>query len=63
MSALAKAAKHSAPSHYLGFALQPVRFCYHLLTCAKGAKVHDGLRLNVTISLRRTGSPASSTRT
>jgi hypothetical protein len=39
MSALAKAAKHSAPGPYLGFALQPVRLCYHLLTCAKGAKV------------------------
>lgn len=39
MSALAKAAKHSAPGQYLGFALQPVRFCYHLLTCGKGAKV------------------------
>jgi hypothetical protein len=36
---LAKAAKHSAPGQYLGFALQPVRLCYHLLTCAKGAKV------------------------
>jgi len=34
-----KPARHSAPGQYLGFALQPVRFCFHLLTCAKGAKV------------------------
>lgn len=34
-----KAAKHSAPGQYLGFALQPVRLFYHLLTCPKGAKV------------------------
>lgn len=39
MSGLPKAAKHSAPGQYLGFALQPVRFCYHLLNCSKGAKV------------------------
>ncbi|RWI83811.1 ABC-three component system protein [Mesorhizobium sp.] len=39
MSGLTKAAKHSAPGQYLGFALQPVRFCYHLLTCEKGTKV------------------------
>lgn len=34
-----KPAKHSAPGQYLGFALQPVRLCYHLLTCPAGAKV------------------------
>lgn len=34
-----KPAKHSAPGQYLGFALQPVRVFYHLLTCPKGAKV------------------------
>jgi hypothetical protein len=31
--------KHSAPGQYLGFALQPVRLCYHLLTCPKNAWV------------------------
>lgn len=34
-----KPAKHSAPGQYLGFALQPVRVFYHLLTSPKGAKV------------------------
>jgi hypothetical protein len=32
-------AKHAAPGQYLGFALQPVRLCYHLLTCPDGARV------------------------
>ena len=32
-------AKHSAPGQYLGFALQPVRLCLHLLTCPEGAQV------------------------
>lgn len=39
MNAEAKPAKHSAPGQYLGFALQPVRVFYHLLTCPKGSKV------------------------
>lgn len=30
---------HSAAGQYLGFALQPVRLCYHLLTCPDGAYV------------------------
>lgn len=30
--------KHVAPKQYLGFAIQPVRLCYHLLTCEAGAK-------------------------
>lgn len=34
-----KPAKHSASGQYLGFALQPVRAFYYLLTCPKGAKV------------------------
>jgi hypothetical protein len=34
-----KPAKHSAPGQYLGYALQPVRLFYHLLTCPKGARV------------------------
>lgn len=34
-----KRAKHSAPGQYLGFALQPVRLCFHLLTCPMGARV------------------------
>jgi hypothetical protein len=33
------ALKHAAPGPYLGFALQPVRLCFHLLTCPAGAKV------------------------
>ena len=28
-----------APGQYLGFAIQPVRLCYHLLTCPAKAKV------------------------
>ena len=39
MNAETKPARHSAPGQYLGFALQPVRVFYHLLTCPKGAKV------------------------
>jgi hypothetical protein len=39
MNVVAKALKHAAPGTYLGFALQPVRLCFHLLTCPKGAKV------------------------
>ena len=39
MNIEAKPAKHSAPGQYLGFALQPVRAFYHLLTAEKGAKV------------------------
>ena len=39
MNVAVKAAKHAAPGPYLGFALQPVRLCYRLLTCPKGAQV------------------------
>lgn len=39
MNVAVKAAKHAAPGPYLGFALQAVRLCYHLLTCPKGAQV------------------------
>jgi hypothetical protein len=39
MNVAIKAVKHAAPGPYLGFALQPVRLCFHLLTCPKGAKV------------------------
>ena len=39
MNVAVKAVKHAAPGPYLGFALQPVRLCYHLLTCPKGAHV------------------------
>ncbi|MDF3838558.1 hypothetical protein P3W85_37335 [Cupriavidus basilensis] len=31
--------KHSAPGQYLGFALQPVRMCFHLLSSQDGASV------------------------
>lgn len=37
MNAAVKSLKHIAPKQYLGFALQPVRLCYHLLTCQAGA--------------------------
>jgi hypothetical protein len=39
MNVVVKAVRHAAPGPYLGFALQPVRLCYHLLTCPKGAHV------------------------
>lgn len=32
-------ARHAAPGQYLGFAIQPVRLCFHLLTCPRGARV------------------------
>jgi hypothetical protein len=34
-----KSSKYSAPGQYLGYALQPVRLCYHLLNCPAGAFV------------------------
>ncbi|WP_294131726.1 ABC-three component system protein [Sphingobium sp.] len=49
MNAEIKPAKHSAPGQYLGFALQPVRIFYHLLTCPKGAKVSLELQDDVAI--------------
>jgi hypothetical protein len=39
MDVTVTALKHAAPGPYLGFALQPVRLCFHLLTCPLGAKV------------------------
>ena len=39
MNIVVKSPKHAAPGQYLGFALQPVRLCFHLLTCEPGAKV------------------------
>jgi hypothetical protein len=39
MNFAVKVLKHAAPGPYLGFALQPVRLCFHLLTCPAGAKV------------------------
>ena len=39
MNVAIKANKHVAPGPYLGFALQPVRLCFHLLTCPRGARV------------------------
>jgi hypothetical protein len=39
MNDAVKALKHAAPGPYLGFALEPVRLCFHLLTCPPGAKV------------------------
>ncbi len=39
MNVAVAAIKHAAPGPYLGFALQPVRLCFHLLTCPMAAKV------------------------
>lgn len=39
MNALTQTAKHSAPGQYLGYALQPVRLCFHLLSSPIGASV------------------------
>lgn len=39
MNVAVKGLKHAAPGPYLGFALQPVRLCFHLLDGPKGAKV------------------------
>jgi hypothetical protein len=39
MNVVVTALKHAAPGPYLGFALQPVRLSFHLLTCPEGAKV------------------------
>jgi hypothetical protein len=39
MSATAALAKHTAPGQFLGYALQPVRLCYHLLSCPPGSSV------------------------
>lgn len=35
MNVATKPSKNAAPGQYLGYALQPVRLCYHLLTCGK----------------------------
>lgn len=34
-----KASKYSAPGQYLGYALQPLRLCFHLINCPPGALV------------------------
>ncbi|NGQ93333.1 hypothetical protein G5V65_20815 [Rhodobacter sp. HX-7-19] len=44
-----KPTKHSAPGQYLGFALQPVRAFYYLLTAPKGAKVALELQDDVSV--------------
>ena len=49
MNAEIKPTKHSAPGQYLGFALQPVRAFFHLLTAPKGAKVALELQDDVSI--------------
>jgi len=51
MNVAVKAAKHAAPGPYLGFALQPVRLCYHLLTCPSGA--HVSLELLDDVAIHR----------
>ncbi|WP_372088439.1 hypothetical protein P7L79_05200 (plasmid) [Tistrella mobilis] len=49
MDAEIKPTKHSAPGQYLGFALQPVRAFFHLLTAPKGAKVALELQDDVSV--------------
>ena len=49
LSAKIKPTKHNAPGQYLGFALQPVRAFYHLLTAPQGAKVALELQDDVSI--------------
>jgi hypothetical protein len=49
MNVVVKAVKHAAPGPYLGFSLQQVRLCYHLLTCPSGAQVSLELLDDVTI--------------
>ena len=49
MNAEIKPTKHSAPGQYLGFALQPVRAFFHLLTAPKGSKVALELQDDVSI--------------
>jgi hypothetical protein len=39
MNALTQTSKHSAAGQYLGYALQPVRLCFHLLNAPDGASV------------------------
>src|SRR6185312_8309994 len=39
MNVALKPVKHSAQGPYLGFGLQPVRMCRHLLLCPAGAQV------------------------
>src|SRR5690606_2147356 len=39
MNAVSSITKHTAAGQYLGYALQPVRLCYHLLTSPEGAQV------------------------
>ncbi len=51
MNAEIKPTKHSAPGQYLGFALQPVRAFFHLLTAPNGAKV--ALELQDDVSVHR----------
>ncbi|MFT4095701.1 MAG: hypothetical protein QM651_01170 [Rhodoblastus sp.] len=49
MNVQIKPSKHSAPGQYLGFALQPVRAFYHLLTCPKGARVSLELQDDIAV--------------
>jgi hypothetical protein len=49
MNGVIRRAKHAAPGQYLGFALQPVRLCYHLLTCPEGARVSLELADDVAV--------------
>lgn len=39
MNKVAAVARHSAPGQYLGYALQPVRLCFHLMSAVDGAGV------------------------
>ncbi|NLS07650.1 hypothetical protein HGP14_30795 [Rhizobium sp. P32RR-XVIII] len=41
--------KSAAPGQYLGYGMQPIRLCYHLLTATKGSMVSVELYDDVTI--------------
>ncbi len=45
------AAAHAAPGPYLGFSLQPVRLCYHLLTAPDEAHVSIEYADDVAVGL------------
>lgn len=49
MNVSGKAIKHVAPGPYLGFSLQQVRLCFHLLDCPAGASVSLELLDDVAI--------------
>lgn len=43
--------RHAAPGQYLGYSLQPVRLCYHLLACCKTSLVSLEYKEDVAVHL------------